>query len=78
MGGAGRAGQCRSTDYIETEMNKYVYDDPEMYCHWIGGTPMGRMGRPDEVASVVLFLAGDTASLMTGSVVMADGGYVCW
>jgi NAD(P)-dependent dehydrogenase (short-subunit alcohol dehydrogenase family) len=64
--------------YIETEMNKYVYDDPEMYRHWVGGTPMGRMGRPDEVASVVLFLAGDAASLMTGSIVMADGGYVCW
>ncbi|MEO7381521.1 MAG: SDR family oxidoreductase [Paracoccaceae bacterium] len=64
--------------YIETDMNKYVYDDPEMYRHWIGGTPMGRMGRPDEVASVVLFLAGDAASLMTGSIVMADGGYVCW
>jgi len=64
--------------YIETEMNKYVYDDPEMYRHWIGGTPMGRMGRPDEVASVVLFLAGDAASLMTGSIVLADGGYVCW
>lgn len=64
--------------YIETEMNAYVYDDPEMHRHWIGGTPMGRMGRPDEVASVVLFLAGDAASLMTGSIVLADGGYVCW
>lgn len=64
--------------YIETEMNRYVYDDPEMYRHWVGGTPMGRMGRPDEVASVVLFLAGDAASLMTGSIVLADGGYVCW
>lgn len=64
--------------YIETEMNKYVYEDAEMYRHWIGGTPMGRMGRPDEVASVVLFLASDAASLMTGSIVLADGGYVCW
>ena len=64
--------------YIETEMNKYVYDDPEMYRHWIGGTPMGRMGRPDEIASVILFLASDAASLMTGSIVLADGGYTCW
>ncbi|MEO5613462.1 MAG: SDR family oxidoreductase [Cypionkella sp.] len=63
---------------IETEMNKYVYDDPEMYYHWVGGTPMGRMGRPDEVAAVALFLASDAASLMTGSIVLADGGYVCW
>ena len=64
--------------YIETEMNRYVYDDPEMYRHWIGGTPMGRMGRTDEVASVVLFLASDASSLMTGSIVLADGGYACW
>ena len=64
--------------YIETEMNRYVYDDPEMFRHWVGGTPMGRMGRTDEVASVVLFLASDASSLMTGSIVLADGGYVCW
>ena len=35
------------------------------------------MGRPDEVASVVLFLASDTASLLMGSIVV-DGGYICW
>lgn len=64
--------------YIETEMNTYVHEQPDMYRHWIGGTPMNRMGRPDEVASVVLFLASEAASLMTGSVVLADGGYVCW
>ena len=64
--------------YIDTEMNKYVYDDPEMYRHWVGGTPMNRLGRTDEVASVILFLASDASSLMTGSIVLADGGYVCW
>ncbi len=64
--------------YIDTEMNKYVYQDPDMYRHWVGGTPMDRLGRPDEVASVILFLASDASSLMTGSIVLADGGYVCW
>jgi NAD(P)-dependent dehydrogenase (short-subunit alcohol dehydrogenase family) len=49
-----------------------------MYNAWIGGTPMGRMGEVDEVASAVLFLASDAASLMTGSIVLVDGGYVCW
>jgi NAD(P)-dependent dehydrogenase (short-subunit alcohol dehydrogenase family) len=39
---------------------------------------MARMGDVDEVASVVLFLASDAASLMTGSVVLVDGGYTCW
>jgi len=64
--------------YIETAMNAYVYEDENLMRHWIGGTPQGRMGRPDEVASVVLFLASDAASLMTGSIVLADGGYTCW
>ncbi len=64
--------------YIDTEMNAYVYKDAEMYRHWVGGTPMNRLGRVDEVASVALFLASDASSLMTGSIVLADGGYVCW
>lgn len=64
--------------YIETGMNAYVHQDEAMYRHWIGGTPLGRMGRPEEVAAVALFLAGDASSLMTGSIVLADGGYVCW
>lgn len=77
---AGRGVRVNSVapTYIETEMNKYVYEDEEMYRHWVGGTPMGRMGKPEEVASVVLFLASDAASLMTGSIVLADGGYTCW
>jgi len=64
--------------YIETPLNAFVRNNPPMYQAWIGGTPMARMGRVDEVASVVLFLASDAASLMTGSVVLVDGGYTCW
>ena len=37
--------------------------------------PIGRIGRPEEIAAVVAFLASDDASLMTGSEVVADGGY---
>jgi NAD(P)-dependent dehydrogenase (short-subunit alcohol dehydrogenase family) len=64
--------------YIDTPLNAFVKKRPEMYDAWIGGTPMGRMGKVEEIASVVLFLAGDAASLMTGSVVVVDGGYTCW
>jgi NAD(P)-dependent dehydrogenase (short-subunit alcohol dehydrogenase family) len=64
--------------YINTPLNAFVKSNPKMYDAWIGGTPMGRMGEVEEIASVVLFLASDAASLMTGSIVLVDGGYTCW
>ena len=39
-------------------------------------TPMGRLGRPEEIAAVVAFLASDDASFMTGAEVYVDGGYM--
>ena len=39
-------------------------------------TPLGRLGRPEEVAAVIAFLASDDASFMTGSEVYVDGGYM--
>lgn len=64
--------------YIDTPLNRFGMENPEMYKHWIGGTPMARMGTIDEIGSVVLFLASEAASLLTGSIVLADGGYTCW
>ncbi len=64
--------------YIETDLTRDVALQPEVRQHWIDGTPMGRMGQPSEIACVILFLASDAASLMTGSIVSVDGGYTCW
>jgi len=64
--------------YIRTPLNAFADQTSEMYRRWIDGTPMGRLGEPEEVATVILFLASDAASLMTGSVVLVDGGYSCW
>ena len=41
---------------------------------WGSQYPMGRVGQPEEVAEVILFLASDKASYMTGSSVVVDGG----
>jgi NAD(P)-dependent dehydrogenase (short-subunit alcohol dehydrogenase family) len=65
--------------YILTELTQPFLDArPDLNAAWTGHTPMGRLGRPDEIASVIHFLASDAASLMTGSIVTADGGYTCW
>ena len=64
--------------YIETPLTRFGMEDTRMYQVWIENTPMRRVGQPHEIASVVLFLASDASSLMTGSIVVADGGYSCW
>ena len=52
--------------------------DPALGVEWTARTPMQRLGDPDEIASTVLFLASDAASWLTGSVLIADGGYALW
>ncbi|MDR2998750.1 MAG: SDR family oxidoreductase [Microbacterium sp.] len=68
-----------SPGYIATDLTAQVLaDDPALGETWRERTPMGRLGTPDEVASVILFLASDESSFMTGSDVIADGGYTVW
>lgn len=66
--------------YIDTPMNQFVKEPAhkEKYATWLGMTPMGRMGTSEEIAAVVLFLSSAASSLLTGTVIMADGGYTVW
>ncbi len=51
-------------------------DDPEAYASWqADGYPLGRIGQPEELASVVSFLASDEASFVTGRTWTVDGGF---
>ena len=67
--------------FIETPMvtnaNASVPEDiaTEYTARTVGQTPMGRMGQPQELANVIVFLASDGSSFMTGSEVVVDGGF---
>ena len=69
---------CVCPGPIETPMLERSFSqaaDPEAARHTAeGSTIMGRVGRPEEIANVVHFLASDEASYMTGSIVLVDGG----
>ncbi len=59
--------------YIDTPLLSHIPDDAKEKL--VALHPMGRLGRAEEVANAVLFLASDEASFVTGSSLMVDGGY---
>jgi NAD(P)-dependent dehydrogenase (short-subunit alcohol dehydrogenase family) len=60
--------------WIDTPMNQAERDDPQAERAIVSQVPLGRWGRPQEIANVALFLASEASSFMTGSIVVADGG----
>lgn len=60
---------------ILTPMGAEVWGDPAKADPMLAKIPMGRFGQPVEVADLVLFLASPAADLITGDVILIDGGY---
>ncbi len=59
---------------IQTPINRNVWDDPEGLKDLLDKIPMGRMGTPEEIGRLVVTLASEDASYVTGTTVFADGG----
>ena len=61
--------------YVITDMTKGGIENEAWNKIWTDNTPMGRFGLPEEMANCALFLCSPAASYVTGSVLVADGGY---
>lgn len=60
--------------YIDTPLTAGLHDDEARMQRVLAGTPMGRMGQPEEIASTALFLATDDSSYFTGELLHPSGG----
>lgn len=62
--------------FIETPINERMRAEyPERMAWFINHTPLGRSGKPEDIVGPAIFLASDLSAYVTGSIVMADGGY---
>ena len=66
---------CLCPGFITTNLTRGLTEDPDMMDRLEGLHPMGRLGRPEEVASVALYLASDDSRYVTGAALTVDGGY---
>jgi NAD(P)-dependent dehydrogenase (short-subunit alcohol dehydrogenase family) len=74
LGPAGVRVNAIAPGLVDTRLAAGLVNDPDMSSQWKQRTPLGRIGKPDEIAGAAVYLASDASSYMTGQVLVIDGG----
>jgi 3-oxoacyl-[acyl-carrier protein] reductase len=74
VAGRGITANAVAPGYVETELTGVLPENIKEQI--LGQVPMGRLGEPEEIAEVVMFLAGECAAYVTGQTIAVDGGMV--
>jgi 3-oxoacyl-[acyl-carrier protein] reductase len=72
LGNRGVRANVVAPGYVDTRLTQVIAD--EMKELMLANTPLGRFGRPEDIAGAVRFLCSDDASFITGEVLLVDGG----
>ncbi len=65
---------CIAPGLVKTDFARALWEDPERLKKRNEGTPLRRIGAPEEIGGIAAFLASPAASFITGQVIVADGG----
>ncbi|KKC26084.1 SDR family NAD(P)-dependent oxidoreductase [Sphingomonas sp. SRS2] len=65
---------CVAPGLIRTDFARALWEDPDNLARALTGTPLGRIGEPDDIAGTVAFLASPAARYITGQTIVVDGG----
>ena len=75
FGGRGVRVNCINPGFIETAMTRGFWEADAVRSQIESQTPMGRFGKPEEIAKAALFLASDESSFVNGAPLIVDGGW---
>lgn len=68
---------CIAPGLIRTDFARALWEDPNNLKRALSGTPMARIGEPEEIAGAAVYLASRAGSYMTGQMMVVDGGATC-
>lgn len=75
IGPLGITVNCVQPGAIDTGMTRPMFDsNPDILSYYIGRSALGRVGQPEDIADVMVFLASDDSRFITGQGIMVDGG----